>query len=180
MPMAMPGSASARRITRSGRFMRAEIIRESGPWKIGSGRIGALATIAAALSTIAAVFTGGCRRVVVLLAWAACGLIAAGCSRTAQVPASGTIRIALGDYRLAPDRLAARTGTLTFIASNDGRMTHNLTISSDGTTLAGTRPIPPGGSTTLTATLPPGTYRIASTILSDQDLGEFGTLTVTR
>lgn len=153
--------------------MRAEIIRESGPTEIGSGPAGAL-------STIAAVFTGGSRRVAVLLVPAVCGLAGAGCGRTVHVRAAGTLEIGLGDYRLAPDRVAAGTGALTLIARNYGRMTHNLRVSSDGTTLAATRAIAPGASAKLTVTLPPGTYRIASTILSDQDLGEFGTLTVTR
>jgi hypothetical protein len=44
--------------------------------------------------------------------------------------------------------------------------------------VAGTQPIAPGQTTELDLDLAPGTYQMASTILSDQALGAFGTLTV--
>jgi hypothetical protein len=43
----------------------------------------------------------------------------------------------------------------------------------------GTPPIWPGATRQLSVTLVPGTYTLASTLFSDQALGEFGTLTVT-
>jgi len=43
-----------------------------------------------------------------------------------------------------------------------------------------TKPIGPGQSAQLYATLTPGEYLMASTILSDQALGAYGTLTITR
>jgi len=43
-----------------------------------------------------------------------------------------------------------------------------------------TKPIGPGQSTQLYATLSPGKYLMASTILSDQALGAYGSLTITR
>ena len=42
-----------------------------------------------------------------------------------------------------------------------------------------TKPIPPGQSALLTLSLTPGTYMMSSTLLSDEALGEYGTLTVT-
>lgn len=63
---------------------------------------------------------------------------------------------------------------------NFGRLSHNLVISSGGHPEASTQPIPPGQTTELIATLTPGRHVIASTILSDQALGAYGTLNVTQ
>jgi hypothetical protein len=124
------------------------------------------------------VFTCGPRRAALVAASLACAVTAVGCTHPVHVPASGTLQVGLSDYRLVPDRLAATAGTLTLVAHNFGRMTHNLTVSSHGSLVASTRPIAPGATATLSLRLAPGRYRIASTILSDQALGEFGTLTV--
>ena len=88
--------------------------------------------------------------------------------------------MSLSEYRLRPNSVATSSGTLTIVAHNYGLLTHNLAITQGATTFGATKPIAPGGSATLTVTLPPGTYTLKSTILSDDALGENGTLTVSR
>jgi len=62
----------------------------------------------------------------------------------------------------------AKAGVLTIYVRNQGQLTHNLVISQDGQTTASTEPLEPGQSAEMTLDLAPGTYLIASTILSDQ------------
>ena len=110
---------------------------------------------------------------------ATAGLLA-GCGHTARVGAGRTLRVSLTEYRLRPSDVSASAGTLTIVAHNYGLMTHNLAVSQNGTLVAATKPIAPGAEATVVVTLAPGTYTLASTILSDQALGEHGTLTITR
>jgi plastocyanin len=91
-----------------------------------------------------------------------------------------TVQIALVEYRLNPDRVTARAGTVIVLVRNYGRLTHNLVISSDGHPDGAIRPLPPGGWGQATVALGPGTYQLSSTVQSDQALGLSGTLIVTR
>jgi hypothetical protein len=69
-------------------------------------------------------------------------------------------------------------GTVAILVRNYGRLTHNLAVTEDGQLVAATDGIPPGRSAELDLSLAPGRYLLASTILSDQSLGLYGTLTV--
>jgi len=102
----------------------------------------------------------------------------AGCGHTVTVGAGRTLRVALSEYRVVPQSVHARSGQLTLVVENDGRLTHNLALSSNGTIIAQTAPIAPGATSQLTATLPPGNYLMTSTLFSDQALGVYGTLAV--
>ncbi len=113
------------------------------------------------------------------LAWLALAGSLAGCAHVVQIGRRGVLRVALSEYRLGPDQASARTGALTIVARNFGRLTHNLVVSSNGQARATIRPMPPGQSGRVTVSLAPGTYQLASTILSDQALGVYGTLTIT-
>jgi hypothetical protein len=105
--------------------------------------------------------------------------VSAGCSHTQRVGTSRTVRMALTEYRLDPQSVQlSGAGTLAIIVHNYGRLTHNLVISANGQSVAGTQPIPPGETVELDLDLAPGKYQMASTILSDQALGAYGTLTV--
>jgi hypothetical protein len=94
------------------------------------------------------------------------------------VSANGILHVALSEYRVAPQDVSARAGTLTIFVHNYGRLNHNLVISYNGVSEASTEPIRPGQSAELIATLTPGRYVMASTVLSDQALGAYGSLTV--
>jgi hypothetical protein len=101
------------------------------------------------------------------------------CGHTQQVGSDHTLSVALTEYRLNPQSARVASGTLTLVVRNFGRLTHNLVISMNGQPAASTRPLAPGESAAITVNLAAGSYEMASTILSDQALGEYGTLTVT-
>jgi hypothetical protein len=107
-------------------------------------------------------------------------LLAAGCGNTTHVGASRAFQVSLTEYHVAPQSVSVRSGTLSIFVHNYGRLSHNLVISARGRPLASTQPIPPGETTELIASLAPGRYLMSSTILSDQALGAYGTLTVNR
>jgi plastocyanin len=102
-----------------------------------------------------------------------------GCSHTQVVPGGRTVHVALSEYRFGPQDIRVSAGHLTIYVRNFGRLTHNLVIW-HGQTSDSTKPLWPGQGAELTLDLGPGTYSMASTILSDQALGAYGTLTVTR
>jgi hypothetical protein len=139
------------RRTLNGRLMRPEII-------IGIRMPGLRASMALAF---AAAFLSG------------------GCSHVRLATGERSVRVALSEYRLNPQNLRVSAGRLTIYVRNFGRLTHNLVIWHGQTTDA-TKPLWPGQGAVLTLDLVPGTYSMASTIFSDQTLGAYGTLTVTR
>jgi hypothetical protein len=103
-----------------------------------------------------------------------------GCGSTAHVAANRSAEIGLTEYRVTPQRLQAHAGMLSLYVRNLGRLTHNLSLRADGKSLASTKPIPPGTSAWLFVDVAPGSYTMASTLFSDQALGEYGTLVVVR
>ena len=120
-------------------------------------------------------------RVAVALALVLGGLtVLVGCGSTAHVGANRSLEIGLSEYRVTPQRVEAHAGQLSLFVRNLGRLSHNLTVSADGHSLVATKPIPPGQSAWLFVDLTPGTYALASTMFSDQALGQYGTLVVIR
>lgn len=114
-----------------------------------------------------------------LLVVGAAAAALAGCSQT-TVARSRSVQISLTEYRVVPQSIQSRPGELTLRVENDGRLTHTLAITRHGNILGQTGPLPPGARTILILSLNPGRYLMTSTLLSDQDLGEYGTLTVLR
>jgi hypothetical protein len=113
-----------------------------------------------------------------LLAAAAVALGVAACGSTSTIAKDGTLRIALSEYRVVPQDVHTSAGVLTIIVHNYGRLTHSLVISLNGQSEASTKPLAPGQTAELQAGLLPGRYLLASSILSDQALGAYGTLDV--
>jgi hypothetical protein len=89
-----------------------------------------------------------------------------------------TVQIDLSEYRLNPQDLRAPAGILTIIVHNRGVIDHNLVLSHDGEVIDSIKPIGPGQTTEMILQLVPGKYSMASTVQSDQTLGEYGTLSV--
>ena len=102
----------------------------------------------------------------------------AGCGHTAVVGPRGALHVSLSEYRINPQNVRAPAGLLNIFVRNYGRRTHNLVLTLDGQAEASTKPLWPGGTQQLTVVLAPGTYQMASTILDDETLGEYGTLVV--
>ena len=106
------------------------------------------------------------------------GLAAGGCAHPVTAAPGGASRVSLTEYRLKPASIRTRAGVLTLIATNVGRLAHNLVVSRDGVTQAAMKPIGPGQSGQLTVRLAPGTYLVGSTLLSDEALGLYGHVSV--
>lgn len=118
--------------------------------------------------------------VIAASALAALGILLAGCGHTATVGRYRTLRVALTEYRIAPQKVETTAGELTILVHNVGKLTHNLAISQGSQVVDETPPIWPGTTGELVVVLTPGTYTMGSTLFSDQALGEYGTLTITR
>jgi hypothetical protein len=101
-----------------------------------------------------------------------------GCGHTQRIGHARVLQVDLTEYRITPEDIQGQAGPLTIFVHNFGRLSHDLSISRDGQPEATTQAIPPGESTELSLTLSPGTYQLASTVLSDQALGAYGTLRV--
>ncbi len=113
---------------------------------------------------------------IVVLAWAlsACG------GQTVAVGAGRILRLTVSEYQVRPQSVRARSGPLTIVVTDTGRLVHNLAILNNGHVAAATPPIRPGASATVTLALGPGTYVMASTLFFDESAGTYGTLRVTR
>jgi plastocyanin len=125
-----------------------------------------------------------------LLALCALPLTAAGCGGDDPVAIKGnTLRLRLDEYRIMPQDVRVGEGRLRIVATNVGRLTHNVKIVRQDTSdlegpveeIGGTRSTQPGESASVTfEDLRPGEYRLACTIGNHDDLGQYGTLVVGR
>lgn len=109
----------------------------------------------------------------------ALGAPIAGCGHSAGVGRDRTLQVALTEYQVVPHKVRVSAGELRIIVHNEGKMTHNLAVSSNHQLVQQTPPIWPGTTSELVLILAPGTYTMSSTLFSDQALGEYGSLTVT-
>ena len=119
----------------------------------------------------------------------AAAVLAPACGEDDPVEIDGrTLRLKLDEYRIMPQDVRVSAGRLRIVATNVGRLTHNVKIVRvDSTDLEapveeidGTRSTQPGESTSVTiGDLEPGEYRLACTIGNHDDLGQYGTLVVT-
>jgi Cupredoxin-like domain len=103
----------------------------------------------------------------------------AGCGEPAAVTVDATpLRLALSEYRIAPQAVRVPAGRVELVVRNAGTTVHRLQIrSTDRTrTLASSPPLRPGASARLVVELPPGTYVDACAIERHDTLGEHGTI----
>ena len=107
-------------------------------------------------------------------------LLLCACSHTEVVGSNRTVQIQLSEYRLQPESIRVSRGLLTIIVHNHGLLDHNLALYQNGETVDSINPLGPGETSQMTLFLSPGTYSMASTVLSDQSLGAYGTLRVTK
>jgi hypothetical protein len=107
------------------------------------------------------------------------GVPITGCGHSATVGTDRTLRVALTEYQVVPQKVQMSAGVLTIIVHNSGKLTHNLAVLRGDQRIDETKPIWPGTVSELSVVLTPGSYTLASTLFSDQALGEYGTLTVT-
>jgi hypothetical protein len=101
-----------------------------------------------------------------------------GCGHTDRVGSARMLVVALTEYRVNPKAATVPAGPLTIVVHNYGRLSHNLVVAQSGQTAGSTKAIAPGQSGLIVLSLTKGTYTMASTLLSDTALGEYGTLKV--
>ena len=126
-------------------------------------------------------------RLLVTLA-AACAAALAGCGEDDPVRVdSRELRVELDEFRIVPEDVSVAAGRLRIVATNVGRLTHNLKVvrldeedrEAPPTELGGTGTAQPGETATFTfEDLAAGEYRIVCTITNHDDLGQYGELFV--
>jgi plastocyanin len=92
--------------------------------------------------------------------------------------ANGRVKITLDDFFIAPQRVRADAGRITFDVVDHGSLGHTLRVRSGERLLFGTKTLLPGGSATVSGTLKPGTYDLVCILGNHEVLGMHGTLTV--
>jgi plastocyanin len=111
-----------------------------------------------------------------------------GCGEDDPVDVEGrTLRVTLEEFRIVPEDVSVASGRLRIVATNVGRLTHNLKVVKEDeedreappTELGGTGTAQPGETATFTfEDLKPGEYRMVCTITNHDDLGQYGELIV--
>jgi plastocyanin len=115
-------------------------------------------------------------------------LLASGCGDEPPVRVDGrTLRVELDEFRVLPQNVDVGRGRLRIVATNIGRLPHNLKIvklddedrEAPPKELGGTGTAQPGETATFTFDdLPPGEYRMVCTITNHDDLGQYGKVIV--
>jgi hypothetical protein len=119
--------------------------------------------------------------VVVLVA-----LLIPGCGKGPVTFDNGVLLLKLDEYRIVPSDVRVRVGKVTIVATDTGVLTHNVKVQSfsddqqgNPVDYGGTATAHPGQTVTKSLVLRPGRYRLVCTVANHQNLGQFGTLTVT-
>ena len=97
-----------------------------------------------------------------------------------STPAAGgaaTVKIGETEYKLSPASATAKAGSVTFEATNDGKIPHDLEIEGNGVEKK-TETLEPGSTGKITVDLKPGTYEMYCSIDGHKDLGMKGEVTV--
>jgi plastocyanin len=98
-----------------------------------------------------------------------------------------TLTLRLEEFRIVPEDVSVAPGRLRIVATNVGRLTHNVKVVKEDeedreappTELGGTGTAQPGETATFTfEDLEPGEYRMVCTITNHDQLGQYGELTV--
>jgi plastocyanin len=99
------------------------------------------------------------------------------------------VEVRLDEYRVLPERIEVRSGRITFVARNTGRLTHNLAVVQFERPLGDeeekdygepTKTLFPGETGETTVDLKPGKYRLVCTIANHDNLGQYAELKVVR
>ena len=114
----------------------------------------------------------------------------AACGDEEPVDSEGrTLRLRLDEFRIVPQNVRVKEGRLRIVATNVGRLTHNVeVVKQDEDDLEerpeeidGTRTAQPNESAAVTIDdLPAGEYRLICSIANHDDLGQYGRLIVEK
>lgn len=89
----------------------------------------------------------------------------------------GTIHVSLQDFRLDPDHMTVKTGTVTFVLENTGRYTHDFRVEGQGTDERAPK-VGQGRTFEWLVVLSPGNYQVSCPISNHANRGMIGTLEV--
>ncbi len=92
-------------------------------------------------------------------------------------PVPDTAAISLKDFKLDPDSLKVKAGTVTFVLKNEGRYTHDFRVEGQGVDEKAPK-VGRGREREWQITLEPGSYQISCPISNHADRGMTGTLEV--
>ena len=111
---------------------------------------------------------------------AAVALPAAGCADDAPPTRvrDGRVDVTLDDFSIAPQRLRATPGRITFRAVNRGAIGHTLRVMRGEREVVAIKTLLPGASGTGSGTLERGDYDLVCILGNHEELGMYGTLTV--
>jgi plastocyanin len=127
------------------------------------------------------------RRTRAILSLLAAAAVLSGCGDDPVKVDGRELQIRLDEYRIDPQNVEVGEGRLRIVATNVGRLTHNLKVVKQDPDdlealpeeIGGTRTAQPGETTTVTFDdLSAGTYRLVCTLGNHDDLGQYGKLIV--
>jgi uncharacterized cupredoxin-like copper-binding protein len=90
----------------------------------------------------------------------------------------GRADVRLDDFLIAPQDLTARAGRVTFAVTNRGRLVHSFHVQLPDREPIKIAPLHPGESTSASADLAPGEYRLVCVESNHAELGMTGRLVV--
>ena len=90
----------------------------------------------------------------------------------------GRVKVTLDDFSIAPQRIRAAPGRVTFAVVNRGAVGHTLRVMRGEREVAGLKTLQPGASGTATGRFAKGDYDLVCVLGNHDVLGMYGTLTV--
>ena len=113
-----------------------------------------------------------------LAAAAALGAVGCGDDEAPARARDGRVVMTLDDYFLAPQRVRARAGRLTFRAVNGGRIGHTLHVMRGGRDVVAIKTLLPGAAAEASGRFARGDYKLVCILGNHEELGMRGTLAV--
>jgi plastocyanin len=124
------------------------------------------------------------RHIAALALALAAALPSAGCAADGGVGGNGVpvrdgrVNVTLDDFSIAPQRIRAKPGRITFRAVNRGAIGHTLRVMRGDREVVAIKTLLPGASGTGSGTFERGTYDLRCILGNHEELGMYGTLTV--
>ncbi len=116
------------------------------------------------------------RALAVLLA--AVAVTGCGSAPPLERASQGRVEVVLDDFHIEPQRIRARPGPTTFVATNEGRLGHNFRLRRGNGEPLRILTMLPGESDRGTVDLVRGDYLMVCTVANHEELGMSGTLIV--
>ena len=120
------------------------------------------------------------RHIAALALALAAALALAGCAddSAATRVRDGRVDVTLDDFSIAPQRIRAEPGRITFRAVNRGAIGHTLRVMRGDREVVAIKTLLPGASGTGSGTFRRGSYDLLCILGNHEELGMYGTLTV--